>query len=167
MRLRIISHPALSNRFSNTNPELWQVPQLYSRILFIFRSSGVSSGKLANHSASESCLHASWYGLSAKSCWLFLPEESVRSARVSSKPTACAQIRYWPSGSGGKLYSPLWFVYTDVVMVEPWALAETGTPSSGFPSEDLTVPVSPMLGGDAVCAAENPTYSNAASRLRI
>src|ERR1700736_4617295 len=107
---------------------------------FIRRSFGVSSGKLAAHSVPESCLWKSARLGSVKSTCFLDPPASPASTVAISKPTACAQTLYWPLFTAGNAYRPLWSVYTVVVKVSPAFRAETPTPSSGFPSEDFTVP---------------------------
>src|ERR1700674_3887874 len=108
--------------------------------VFIRRSSGVSSGKLAAHSVPESCFWKSLRLVSVKSTGFFSGSERDASALEISKPTACAQTLYLPAFNGGNKYRPDSSVYTVVVTVSVMPRAETPTPSRGLPSEDFTVP---------------------------
>src|SRR5579864_980126 len=139
--------PAASNRFCNKKLTWWHPLQLLIKTVFIRRSSGVSSGKLAAHSVPESCLWKSVRLASVKSTCFLSPPERPASAREVSKPTACAQTLCGPPLIGGNEYLPDSSVYTVVVKVSLMPRAETPTPSRGLPSEDFTVPDSALVIG--------------------
>src|ERR1700674_2380442 len=153
--------PAASNRFCNKKLTWWHPLQLLINTVFIRRSSGVSSGKLAAHSVPESCLWKSLRLASIKSTCFFAPSGRPVSALEVSKPTACAQTLYWPLFIGGNAYRPDSSVYTVVVKVSLMPRAETPTPSRGLPSEDFTVPDKVLVVGadweKPPCAQEKNT----------
>jgi len=125
--------PAASNRFANKKLTWWHPLQLLMNTDFIRRSFGVSSGKLAAHSVPESCLWKSARAASVRSTCLVPVPASPTSVMARSKPTACAQTLYWPLLMGGKMYRPVWSVYTVVVKSLADASAETPTPLQRLP----------------------------------
>src|SRR5690348_8086598 len=159
-------HPAASKRFCNRKLTWWHPLQLLINTVFMRRSSGVFSGKLAAHSVPESCLWKSARFASVKSTCFFAPPERVASALEVSKPTACAQILYCPPINEGNEYRPDPSVYTVVVKVSLTPRAEIPTPSRGLPSADFTVPERVLPEGadwEKPFCAEAKNCSNAAA----